>query len=79
MTLYPNPTSGQFLLEISTDNDVLAEVVNVMGVVIQDQFSDSRSNSKRMSFNVQDQADGMYILRIHDGVKSYSTRIIKKK
>ena len=63
--LYPNPTTGQVILESPSDQSFPVEVVNLYGQTVL-----STTSQKRTVLDLSNQADGVYIVRLFakDGV-----------
>ena len=78
ITIYPNPTSGSISVAVKSSNEVNAKLVSLMGITLQDKLLEGTS-VKRGAFNLEEQAEGMYILIVQDGSQVYKTRIIKKR
>ncbi|CAN5372723.1 hypothetical protein BH09BAC3_BH09BAC3_12870 [soil metagenome] len=78
ISIYPNPTDGILSVEVASDNEVSAKVVDIMGSTLLEQPLQGGS-VKKGTFNLQEYAEGMYILIVQDGASVYQTRIIKKR
>ncbi|HQQ82613.1 MAG TPA: T9SS type A sorting domain-containing protein [Cyclobacteriaceae bacterium] len=73
----PIPTSSVVNVAVETDQIVGAQILSLSGARLYEQTLTGGS-VKRGSFNLQDQADGMYILVVEEGNQVYKIRIIKK-
>ena len=78
MTVYPNPTSSVLSIAVKSSNEVNAKLLTVLGTSLYNQPLEG-TTVKKGSFDMQEQADGIYILIVQDGDKIYKTRIIKKR
>ena len=78
ITIYPNPTSSVLTVAVESSNEVNARLLTLLGTTLYTQPLVGGS-VKRASFNLEDNADGMYILIVQDGNQIYKTRIIKKR
>lgn len=70
--IYPNPTNGKITV---VGKDIsLIEVYNIMGEIIQ-----NTTNSKKQTINeinLSNQPKGIYFVRIKDGSKNYTRKIV---
>jgi hypothetical protein len=78
ISVYPNPTTGIVNVAVKSDNEVRGRIVSLTGLPVAEKALEG-SSVKKGSFDITEQADGMYILIIQDGTNSYQTRIIKKR
>jgi len=78
ITIYPNPTAGILSLEVTSDNIVSGRIIDILGATMVEQPVEGGS-VKKATFNIQDYAEGMYLLIVKDGANVYTTRIIKKR
>ena len=72
LSILPNPSNGQFNLVYSGDKkDIsLIEIFNMQGVKIY------QSNGFQSTFNLKNQADGMYIIVAHLNGKTITNKIL---
>jgi hypothetical protein len=79
VSIYPNPFEEAFTVRISSPNEVKMRVINPMGIQIGRQF-EFRANArdKEARFDLSGSSSGVYIVRIQDGTRSHSIRILKK-
>ncbi len=62
LTVYPNPTNGQFTIQWAVVSDQWSvEVYNVLG---QNVYSQSAIHEQQSSFNLSNQPNGIYLIRI---------------
>ena len=76
VSLYPNPSSGQFAVRSSQFPDlfVQVELVDLNGKVVADLF-EGRSGSDVMEFDVSHLPAGVYFCRIQSGNQSITKKI----
>ncbi|MBE0662434.1 MAG: T9SS type A sorting domain-containing protein [Bacteroidales bacterium] len=76
--LYPNPTSGNFTLNlIGFDNEV-PTIVEIFGTMGERVFTDNLSGKTNLHFNLEDRPNGMYIVRVLNGDDVSVQKIIKR-
>lgn len=77
LKLYPNPTSGRFVVECKSESDINSyevQVYSMMGeLVYQTQAGTARYSEHDLGFC----PPGIYLLRLISGNKIYSMRLIK--
>ncbi len=78
ITVYPNPTEGNVSVAVKSANEVTARVLSLNGSLLQEKPLEG-TTVKRGSFNLEDQAAGMYIMIIQDGNQTFRTRLIKNR
>lgn len=72
--LYPNPTTGQFVVTFTKAlSNAVVTVVNVNGQVMQS----SRQSGYRVQFDVSGASPGVYFIVIKDGANTISQKVIK--
>jgi hypothetical protein len=74
MTVYPNPNSGQFNIAISEafGSELQIELMTLSGSVVK---SMNVKGNGIIPFDAGMVADGMYIVRVHSGDKTATSRI----
>jgi len=74
ISLYPNPNNGQFTIAGLKDGMII-EIYDYTGKLIRN----ITESNKTMQFNLSNQANGLYLIRIisQDGTLAEQTRIIK--
>ena len=79
--IYPNPSDGKFYFIIEgllTPRKLQVSIYNSTGhLVFQENYSPSEGEVRDV-INIQGKAKGVYIIKIFDGAKSISRRIILK-
>jgi len=69
MRIYPNPTSGDFELELNFNGDVIIKVINMLGVTVyEDNVSASGEFTQTISLNGFE--NGIYFIAIQTGEKT---------
>jgi hypothetical protein len=77
--LYPNPTSGNFILEMkSVEQGEIAklEIFNVFGEKVHMVMI---SGEARHEFNFTDMADGLYVVKISSSADVETIKLIKRR
>jgi hypothetical protein len=80
MALYPNPTDGNFTLEIglAKDETVNVELTNSLGQLILQENHSFVSGNNRLSLNLNDVAKGIYFVQVKTSSNVHIQRIVKK-
>jgi PKD repeat protein len=76
--IYPNPTSGNFMLEINSfrkDSSLLVEIFNMNGAKI---WSEELAGEPRRQFSLKGNPSGIYLVRIISANHSGTMRIVKQ-
>lgn len=79
LSIYPNPTSGSFVIELTNDNEFISsiEVFNIAG---QQVDSREKVNSFYCELNLVDEPDGAYIVRVQtQRGKQFTAKVIKAR
>lgn len=78
LNIYPNPTSGEFVVELVTKEKgtALITILDVTGRVITKQRIQNFEGSYTNKFDLKDEARGTYIVQIKVGDKLTSTKIL---
>lgn len=76
LKLYPNPNNGSFTIDFSNEisTEAKALVYNSLGTLISEEKID---NNKTL-FDLTDQPNGIYFVKISDGENVYHEKIIKQ-
>lgn len=74
ISVYPNPTKGNFLVNFK---DVKATTIRVVTILGQEVYR-TKCDKSIMSIDLQDQANGLYILEIQTEQGTYKKDIIKQ-
>jgi hypothetical protein len=80
MALYPNPTNGNFTLEINflNDEEASVELVNIIGQTIFTENHNFNSGNNKLSLNLNDAAKGIYFVQVKTRSRVLTQRIIMK-
>jgi len=71
--LYPNPTNSILTIEIGNGTETLIQVLDIFGRIIDSK----RSTSKRITFDLRNYKNGMYIIAVKDEKNTLIKKIIK--
>lgn len=76
-SIYPNPTNGQFFLEIKQEDDVVknVEVLDLLGKTV---VARQVIQNNKMSIDLSGQENGIYLIRIISDGKSSIQKVIKQ-
>lgn len=79
--IYPNPNEGQFTAVYErTSDDVSYEIMDMTGKIVESNtITSGGMGESRIEFDITDLETGMYMLRIQDGDRVSTRRILKKK
>lgn len=72
--IYPNPGTGKFTLKLSDTNPKTIIIYDILGKSVYE----TRSNTNIININIQNKANGMYILKIVENNKTETHKIIKQ-
>jgi len=74
--IYPNPSNGEFVLDIANaDNETNVEVYNTNGVLV---FNGSYTNATREMLDLSNLSVGVYFVRVYSGNEMYTDKLIIK-
>lgn len=78
LDVFPNPTNGKLIIDLSeqSNQNLKLEVFNTTGNCVLDQAIKKEENS--ISLDISDFPAGVYMVRLIDGQKFYSQKILKK-
>ena len=77
--VYPNPSNGQIVLDITGDSEGLTlEVVDMHGKIVYSEVTGAITSSLRKAVDLTNLANGMYFLKLDNGVSSTTRKIIKQ-
>ena len=81
VSIYPNPSSGNFNLNISNVNtaSVDVEITDVSGKVITSNVYNTVNGSVNESINISNVDDGVYIIRVNGGQSIVERIVISNK
>lgn len=75
--LYPNPTKGQLIIEITNGDDKENYTIRLFNMSGQQILEKQRTGNGSFEFNIEDQASGTYILILQSADGSTHYKIIK--
>jgi len=73
----PNPSNTQMYIDIEDgyfEDNIMVEIMNVQGDIV---FAFKAQNSKRIKINTEALASGIYVVRVYDGLRSVTRKMIK--
>jgi hypothetical protein len=80
--VYPNPSKGQFTVQLAGDNASKANIVvaNLLGQIVAQKEVKLTDGKQTMAFNISNQAEGIYLLKVvtADGVNSTLKIVLEK-
>lgn len=77
--MFPNPTAGEVVLDITGDSDGFnLEVVDVNGKLIYSETIGEITSGLRRTIDMTNVAKGLYFLRLDDGTSSTTRKLIKQ-
>jgi hypothetical protein len=80
--VYPNPSTGQFTVQLSGTNSSKANIMvtNIVGQIVAQKEVKLINGKQNIAFNMPNQAGGMYLLKVvtADGTSSALKIVIKK-
>ena len=79
VTLSPNPTSGNALLDVEFRKvlDARVQVYNMMGQLISEQRS-RQTDKAQFELDLSNHPAGIYLIRITADNKTYTARLVKQ-
>ncbi len=67
ITIYPNPTSGQFTITVESEKlKVESNTVEIYNMLGQKVYTESSIHGPQSTINISDQPNGIYLIRILD-------------
>lgn len=73
IVVYPNPASTSFTVEVRSQlNNGHLEIYNILGEIMRAE----KINSLKLTFNCSNFAAGIYFIKVFDGDKIYTQRLI---
>jgi PKD repeat protein len=77
-TVYPNPGYGNFTLTVNQDFDASTEIsiINLLGTIVYSTNIGQISSGTNIGFNLTDQPDGIYYLKIKTDTGSFIQKIL---
>ncbi|MGB0368375.1 MAG: T9SS type A sorting domain-containing protein, partial [Flavobacteriales bacterium] len=76
--VYPNPSNGQIVLDITGDSEgLMLEVMDVNGKRVYSESTGAITSGLRKTVDLTNLATGMYFLKLDNGTSSTTKKIIK--
>lgn len=76
--VYPNPTSGIFIIELPCQSPYEQVMVEVIGIRGEKVLSTMFSGERKHEFSLSDRLVGVYFIRVISGDKAETVKIIKQ-
>jgi hypothetical protein len=76
--IYPNPTPGNFTLELKGDVPSTQVHVEIFGVLGDRIFSKDMMLERKQEFSLVEKPTGVYVVHVTSGLNSETEKIIKK-
>jgi hypothetical protein len=80
-SIVPNPTKGniQINLNAKNSNNVTIGIYNILGELITERFENNVNGSQTLSFDISNQAEGVYFVRVQSENQLISKKITLTK
>jgi hypothetical protein len=81
LNVYPNPTSGSFAVNVISLQNSLVKIAvyDTKGSLVKENAKQVNSGVNSFNFNLNGEAEGMYLINFTDGVNSISRQIVIRK
>ncbi|MDQ1088800.1 T9SS type A sorting domain-containing protein [Siphonobacter sp. SORGH_AS_1065] len=78
---YPNPASASLTIDVFTseDRDVNLQLFSVTGQIVHQQTIMAKTGNNPVSLHTHNLAPGMYLVKVGDGSKSVTKRVLIRK
>jgi hypothetical protein len=76
--IYPNPTPGDFTLELQGDATSAQVHVNIVGILGERIFSKDMMMERKQQFSLTGRPTGVYVVNVSSGANSETQKIIKQ-
>lgn len=77
INVFPNPTSGEFTVELMPAKQLSIKVCDVQGRIIFESVYDNVENGQKELVDISKFANGMYYIKLQDDSDVYTKNIIK--
>ena len=81
--LYPNPTKGQFVIELHLANDISeakVQLINIMGAIVSTENANISNGILRKTILIPSSfSSGTYLVKVAAGNKTYLSKLIYEK
>ncbi|MEI7981175.1 MAG: T9SS type A sorting domain-containing protein, partial [Bacteroidota bacterium] len=77
--IYPNPTTGKFILELpkeEVNSEVVVQIYSILGKLILKE--EKPSGNRKYEFMISDRQPGIYVISVTNGGRTGTAKIIKK-
>jgi hypothetical protein len=74
LSIYPNPTTGAFVIQRLSAESCSIVIQDMMGRII---FKKDNISDKEIQFNLSEQAEGVYMMKVQTGDKTDIRKVIK--
>jgi uncharacterized protein (TIGR02145 family) len=75
--IYPNPTTGNFILELKSEVTIYKISVEVYGMWGERVLSEVINGERKNEFSLPDRPSGIYFIRVISGNKAETSKLIK--
>jgi len=76
--VYPNPTSGNFTLELNGDFPSSSATIEILGIWGEKVLTKVLTGDRKCEFSLSDRPSGIYFIRVISGSNAASAKIIKQ-
>jgi hypothetical protein len=77
ITIVPNPTNGIFSLNADwVTGDAMIEIIDITGKLIQTQYINTTKGQKAVAVNLQDVANGSYLVRVVSNQRVQTVKLL---
>ena len=77
-TVYPNPTTGNFVLELKGDTETALIHVEIIGILGERMMSKEMTIEGKQEFSLANRPAGVYVIHVASGGKSETVKITKQ-
>ena len=78
-SVYPNPTTGKFTLELNTELNDVEATVRIYGLLGDEVLQENLAGSRKTEFSLSERPNGVFIIRVMMGGKMGTAKIIKQE
>jgi hypothetical protein len=76
--IYPNPTPGNFTLELKGDNSSAQVHIDIFGILGERVLSKDLLIQRKQEFSLIEKPTGLYVIHVSSGADSGTEKIIKQ-
>ncbi|MEJ1238223.1 T9SS type A sorting domain-containing protein [Chryseolinea sp. T2] len=77
--IYPNPAPDKVYVEVRSKSDAAVELISTTGVQLRSAQLSGNDDLKTATFDITSLPDGMYLVRVNAGTKTFTKKILKAK